>query len=192
MLRTALLEDNPEDKKLQNLLYSYFDSDDRYVIYANKRKLFTQNERMNNDILANFHPYFEPLKNMMGQWLRIMILAYKHRKFEYYTIHDQIIHIVDKAIENLSKSQPNDDSKTKAEAKRRQDPRKERVKCLKGRNNASGDQKAASALEFSPRRPHLVHVGKSSLQLPIDPGSQSPNPKRQKLENMQSLGDVVI
>ncbi|KAF8341823.1 hypothetical protein F5887DRAFT_1076406 [Amanita rubescens] len=117
ILRTELLEDSPKDEKLQNLLHRYFNSDDPCLIYANKRQLFTQNKRMSNDILANFHPYFEPLKNMMVQWLRIMILAYEHRKLEYYTIHDQIIHIIDKAIENLSKSQPNDDPKTKAEAK---------------------------------------------------------------------------
>ena len=155
MLRTELLEDNPKDKKLQNLLHGYFDSDDPYVIYANKRQLFIQNERMNNDILANFDPYFEPLKNMMGKWLRIMTLAYRHRKFEYYTIYDQIIHIVDKAIENLSKSQPNDEHKTKADAKRRQDLRKERVKWFKRSDetpfDTPGDQKAASSLELSPQ-----------------------------------------
>jgi hypothetical protein len=196
MLRTELLEDSPKDKKLQNLLHSYFNSDDPYLIYANKSQLFIQNERMNNDILANFHPYFEPLKTMMSQWLRIMILAYEHRKLEYYTIHDQIIHIIDKAIENLSKSQPNDYPETKAEAKQRQDPRKECVKRLKGRNDeivfdASVDQEAASALEFSPQQP-LVHVGESSLQLPTDPGSPPPNPKRRKLDNMRSLGDMVV
>ena len=152
---------------------------------------------MNNDILAGFHPYFEPLKSMMDQWLRIMILAYKHRKFEYYTIHDQIIYIVDKAIENLFKSQPNDDPKTKAEAKRRQDLRKERVKWFEGRSDetafdVSGDHKATSDLEYSPQRPLRVPVVKSSLRLPADPGSPSPNPKRQKSDKMRSLGDMDI
>jgi len=197
MLRTELFEDNPKDKELQNLLHSYFDSDNRLVICGNKKRLFNRKERMDDDILANFHPYFEPLKNMMDQWLCIMIFAYKHRKLEYYTIHDQIIHIVDKAIESLSKSQPNDDPKTKAEAKRRQDLRKERVKWFKGRSDetafdASGDQEAVSALEFSPQRPLLVPVIGSSLQLPAEPGSPSPNPKRQKLDDMRSLGDMIV
>ena len=197
MLRTELLEDDPKDEELQNILHSYFDSDNRPVISQNKKELFIQDDNMDKDILANFHPYFEPLKNMMDQWLRIMILAYEHRKFEYYTIHDQIIHIVDQAIENLSNSQLNEDPKTKVEAKRRQDLRKERMKWFKGRSDetafdVSGDQKAASALEFSPQRPIRVSVVGSSLQLPAEPGSRSPNPKRQKLENMQSLGDMVI
>ena len=197
MLRPELLEDNPEDKRLQNLLHRYFDSDNRQAISGSKRQIFNQEERMNSDILAYFHPYFEPLKNMMDQWLRIMILAYKHRKLEYYTIHDQIIHIIDKVIEDLSKSQPNDDPKTKAEAKRRQDLRKERVKWFDGRRNetafdASSDQKAASDLEFSPQRPIRVPVVESSLRLPADPGSPSPNSKRQKLDNMRSLGEMDV
>ena len=197
MLRSELLEDDPKDKKLQNLLHSYFDSDNRDSISLNKKRVFMRKERMNDDLLANFDPYFEPLKNMMEQWLRIMILAYTHHKFEYYTIHDQIIHIVDKVIEDLSKSQPTDDPKTKVETKRRQDLRKERVKWFEERSDetafdASGNQKAASDLEFSPQRPIRVPVVESSLRLPTNPRSPSPNPKRQKLGNMRSLGDMDI
>jgi hypothetical protein len=161
-----------------------------------KEALFKDDEKMKEDILANFHPYFEPLKEMMMRWWNVMMLAYRERKFEYYTIHDQIIPVIDKAIENLPNYQPNDESKTKAETKRRQDLREGRVKWFKGRSNnrtasdASSDQGAASALEFSPQRPIRVPVHEYP-QLPAEPGSPYPNPKKQKLDDMSSFGDMV-
>ena len=121
-----------------------------------------------------------------------MMLAYRERRFEYYTIHDQVIHVIDKAIENLSNYQPNDEPKAKAETKRRQDLREERVKLFKGGSNrtafdASGNQGATSALEFSPQRPIRVPI----VEYPADPGSPSPNPKKQKLDDISSFGDMV-
>jgi hypothetical protein len=105
MLRKELLNGDPDNKDLQRVIYRYFDTSEHCEILLNKQSLFIDHEKMDNDILLKFHPYFEPLKGMMIQWWRIMILAYKHRKFEYYTIHDQIIHIVDKAMKELSENQ---------------------------------------------------------------------------------------
>jgi hypothetical protein len=47
-----------------------------------------------------FHPHFEDLKCMVIQWWSVLRAAYKHRKIEYYTIHDQVLGILDDTIYN--------------------------------------------------------------------------------------------
>ncbi|KAF8338591.1 hypothetical protein F5887DRAFT_889803 [Amanita rubescens] len=195
MLRRDLLKNNAEGDRLEGLLHSYFDSPDRRDIRDCKRGFFDDRTLMGTDILANFDDYFEPLKNMMDKWWRILVLAYKYRKFEYYTIHDQVIHILNEAIENLSNYRPTHVLKTEDEIKRRQDLRKERVKWFEAKNNetiteTSGDRETTLPLEFSPQRPIRVSVV-DRTQPHTDPGSPSPNPKKQKLEDIPSLGNMV-
>ena len=105
MLCRELLDGDPENKDLQGVIYRYFDTSEHREILVIKQALFDNHNKMENDILLKFRPYVEPLKRMMIQWWGIMILAYEHRKFEHYTIHDQIIHIVDKAMEELPENQ---------------------------------------------------------------------------------------
>jgi hypothetical protein len=192
MLCRDLLKNDAKGDRLEGLLHSYFDSPDRRDIRDCKRGFFDDRTLMGTDILANFDDYFEPLKNMMDKWWRILVLAYKYRKFEYYTIHDQVIHILNEAIENLSNYRPTHVLKTKDEIKRRQHLRKERVKWFEAKNNetiieTSGDQE--TTLEFSPQRPIRVSVV-DRTQSPTDPGSP-PNPKKQKLEDIPSLENMV-
>ena len=192
MLRKDLLKNDAKGNRLEGILHSYFDSPDRRDIRDWKRGLFDDRTLMGTDILAHFDDYFEPLKNMMDKWWRILVLAYKYRKFEYYTIHDQVIHILNGAIENLSNYRPNHVLKTKNEIKRRQDLRKERVKWFEVKNNETPMETSGDplALEFSPQRPIRVSVV-DRTQPPTDPGSPSPNPKKQKLEDIPSLRSMV-
>ncbi len=190
-----LLKNDAEGDRLEGLLHSYFDSPDRRDIRDYKRGFFDDRTLMGTDILANFDDYFEPLKNMMDKWWRILVLAYKYRKFEYYTIHDQVIHILNEAIESLSNYRQNRVLNTKNEIKRRQDLRKERVKWFEAKNNETtietpDDRETTLTLEFSPQRPIRVSVA-DRTQPPTDPGSPSPNPKKQKLDDVSSLGDMV-
>ena len=160
MLRKELLNGDSDNKDLQRVIYRYFDTREDHEILLSKQPLFIDYEKMDHDILLKFHPYFEPLKGMMIQWWRIMILAYKHRKFEYYTIHDQIIHIVDRAMKELSENQ---DPRTAVEEKRRLDEREQYLASVQGKPpvSTSGEQE-------SPDR-HVVLV--EPIGLPQEPGS---------------------
>ena len=146
MLRKELQNDDPESKDLQGVIYRYFDISDSHLIFANKQALFDNHNQMDNDILLQFHPYFEPLKRMMIQWWRVMILAYEYRKFEYYTIHDEVIHIVGKAMEELSENQ---DPRTATEEKRRLDEREKCLASVQGEKmEPSGEHKSPERLPF--------------------------------------------
>ena len=160
MLRKELLNGDPDNKDLQGVIYRYFDTREDHEILLNKQPLFIDHEKMDHDILLKFHPYFKPLKVMMIQWWRIVILAYKHRKFEYYTIHDQIIHIIDKAMKGLSENQ---DSRTAVEEKRRLDEREQYLASVQGKPSVS-----TSGEQESPDQ-HVVLV--EPIGLPQEPGS---------------------
>ena len=160
MLRKELLNGDAENRDLQGIIYRYFDISDRHQIFFNKQALFKDHKNLDNDILLKFHPYFEPLKTMMIQWWRVMILAYEHRKFEYYTIHDQIIHIIGKAMKELSENQ---DPGTAVEEKRRLDERERYLASVQGKPSVS-----TSGEQESPDQ-HVVLV--EPIGLPQEPGS---------------------
>ena len=174
MLRKELLNCDPENKDLQDVIYRYFDITNHLEILLNKRALFDEDNKMDNDILLKFHPYFEPLKRMMIQWWRVMILAYEHRKFEYHTIHDQIIHIVDKAMKELPENQ---DPRTVFEEKRRLDERQQYLASVQGKNIASVEGKNTTSVEESPQRTRLS----GSAQLPQEPEFLPPTHKRARV-----------
>ncbi|KAG6886491.1 hypothetical protein C0992_003728 [Termitomyces sp. T32_za158] len=52
-------------------------------------------------VVAYFHPYFEPLKPYVCQWWAILLLGYRYRGEEFYNIHDHIIRLLDKAITKI-------------------------------------------------------------------------------------------
>jgi hypothetical protein len=170
MLRGELLNGDAEKTDLQGVIYRYFDMNNLDSILANKRALFDDRRQLDNDILLKFHPYFEPLKTMMIQWWGVMILAYEHRKFEYYTIHDQIIHIVDKAMKELSENQ---DPRPAVEEKRRLDKREQYLASVQGKPSVS-----TSGEQESPDQ-RVVLVEPTGL--PQEPGSSlAGHSKRQR------------
>lgn len=91
----------------------------------------------------------------MIRWWRIMILGYKHRKFEYYTIHDQIIHIVDKAMKELSENQ---DLRIGIEEERRLQVRERNLTSLQGMTTVMEPSVGSSDKQESLQRSvlHLV------------------------------------
>ena len=181
MLRRELISDTAENDGLQGIIYRYFDASEFNKILLNKGKLFTNFEKMEVDILHNFHSYFEPLKEMMVRWWHIMVLAYRHRKFEYYAIHDQIIDIIKKTMDELSESQ---DFRTGKEETRRREARKLRLESVKGKNKGPSSGTSGhyeSGLDFSPERPIRVPIPYvSNTQLRQEPESPSLRHKKQK------------
>jgi len=102
MWREELLQDAlNKDTELEQLLNLNFDNSDRHIIFNNKSELFNPSEPFMERAIEKFHPYFENLKSMMIQWWVTLIIALDERKIEYYTIHDQILGILDNTISSL-------------------------------------------------------------------------------------------
>ena len=180
MLRQELRSDGAENDALQGIIYRYFNASESDEILLNKGNLFTNFEKLKADILLNFHSYFEPLRGMMVRWWHIMVLAYRHRKFEYYTIHSQIIDIIKKTMDELSESQ---DFRTGKEETLRREARGLRLELIKGKNKEPpfGTSGNKFGLDFSPERPIRVAVPYvSNIQSRQEPESPSLRHKKQK------------
>ena len=52
-----------ENDVLQGIIYRHFDASESDKILLNKETFFPNFEKMETDILLNFHSYFEPLKD---------------------------------------------------------------------------------------------------------------------------------
>ena len=68
---------------------------------ANKRKLFSNPEHLEEFILDKFHSYFRPLKELVKEWFHILRLAHQFHAFEYHNIHDMVLEILDKALDSI-------------------------------------------------------------------------------------------
>ena len=163
---------------LQGIIYRYFDPFKSDRILWNKENLFHQFDKMDKHILLNFHSYFEPLKEMINQWWQTLLIAYRRRRFEYYTIHDQILDILDKAIKKLPEGQ---DRGTGDETRRRE------VRELESINkepsfSTSGNHE--SGLDLSPERPICVPVpSMSNTRLRQEHDSASPRHRKKQKKN---------
>ena len=157
MYRDQLLEQ--DNNNLKTLIRGLFDDKEMLVILMNKQAHFFRPDKLESEVMANFDGYFQDLKKMMFQWWRILILAYKYRKFEYWTIHDQIIDILDRAIKDLPREKCDDnDEKAKNEVKRREQVRNYRLKDFKVKNKVELGSKIEpefleESFETSPDRP---------------------------------------
>ncbi|KAG6889541.1 hypothetical protein C0992_004801 [Termitomyces sp. T32_za158] len=80
-----------------------------------------------NEVVAYFHPYFEPLKPYVCQWWAILLLGYRYRGEEFYNIHDHIIRLLDKAITEIGKDVSEDDKDRQAEIERRKKHKENRL-----------------------------------------------------------------
>ncbi|KAF8508357.1 hypothetical protein BU17DRAFT_70843 [Hysterangium stoloniferum] len=56
---------------------------------------------LENDILKSFHPYFKPLKRLVWDWYKLLVMAFRWRASEYCFIHDQVLDLLTKEIEAL-------------------------------------------------------------------------------------------
>ncbi|KAG6880554.1 hypothetical protein C0995_006022, partial [Termitomyces sp. Mi166 len=88
------------DPALSHALVSYFDGTED-VLKRSKTTLMQSPELFENDIVKNFHPYFEPFKPLVRQWWNIIILGYMYRAHEFYNIHRHILRIINDALPTL-------------------------------------------------------------------------------------------
>ena len=136
---------------------------------ANKARLFTHSLELEPYILDNFHPYFQPLKEVVKEWFNLLILAHKFHAYEYHNIHDMVLEILDRAL----KSAPPEDNS--AEATRKVlDERKTNIKKLLD-GNPFGKVQQSPPLHTLPTREQVSRGNYHSL-----PNSPTPAPKRGK------------
>ncbi|KAG6908719.1 hypothetical protein DXG01_003564 [Tephrocybe rancida] len=115
---------------LRQAIVSYFDGEES-ILRASKRSLLSCPSRFESEIIAHFHPYFDPLKELVRQWWSLLILGYKHRGIEFYNIHSHIIRIIDKALSSIPiPDTPNED--TVKELERRAECRRRHLDTFKG------------------------------------------------------------
>ncbi|KNZ71924.1 hypothetical protein J132_05198 [Termitomyces sp. J132] len=106
------------NRELRDTVVALFEGSDE-VLKKKKSSLHGDWESFEGEVVAHFHPYFEPLKPYVRRWWTTLILGYKYRAEEFYNIHDHIIRILDEAIKEIGKTLTEDDEATKAEINRR-------------------------------------------------------------------------
>ncbi|KAG6836602.1 hypothetical protein H0H93_006238 [Arthromyces matolae] len=100
----------------------------------------SNSKKFADEIVAHFHPYFEPLKPYVIKWWSILMLGYKYRADEFYHIHGHIRRLLQRAIDEI---QPNEDvngDATQAALRAREDHKNSRLTtfCPKDETMASG------------------------------------------------------
>ena len=82
-----------------------FHADDS-VLVKFKGELLRSPERLRTDIFPLFHPYFEPLKQVISDIWNKLILGYRYRAYEYHGIVGYTIAALDKALKNFEENPP--------------------------------------------------------------------------------------
>ncbi|KAF8495047.1 hypothetical protein BU17DRAFT_59517 [Hysterangium stoloniferum] len=120
---------NVDLRKVTNRFFNHLDK-----LEEEKQNLFTVSEDggngeriLENDILKSFHPYFKPLKCLVRDWYKLLVMAFRWRASEYRFIHDYVLNLLTKEIEALGSETMTDhmtdpiyDHKTTIELERRQ------------------------------------------------------------------------
>ncbi|KAF8874510.1 hypothetical protein CPB84DRAFT_1752941 [Gymnopilus junonius] len=52
-------------------------------------------------LLDRFHPYFDPLKEMVSEWFSLLQLAFRYCSFEYANIHELATEVIERAIDQI-------------------------------------------------------------------------------------------
>ena len=107
--RDMLTEDSARES-----LYHHFYWDSTLRQY--KEKLFSSFYPQHmRSVINKFHPYFKVLEPMIMRWSAMLRMAYRYRRIEYLTIHDQVASILDDQIGNLSNGEPDGRAERKSE-----------------------------------------------------------------------------
>ncbi|KAH0580066.1 hypothetical protein H2248_002880 [Termitomyces sp. 'cryptogamus'] len=142
------------NKDLREAVVALFEGADE-VLKKKKSSLHGDWESFEGEVIAHFHPYFEPLKPYVRRWWTTLILGYKYRAEEFYDIHDHIIRILDEAIQEIGKTVSEDDEATKAEINRRK-IHKERLLATFRRQESVTPPLASSPLSSLPSSPQSL------------------------------------
>ncbi|KIJ28942.1 hypothetical protein M422DRAFT_37145 [Sphaerobolus stellatus SS14] len=98
-----------EDRRLANQILKYFDGPPT-MLSGSKEAIFrlpaeseysTALSKVENDLLANFHPYFEPLKGLLLTWWKILYSGYEFPTgYERLNIHHHVLLLLEETKGN--------------------------------------------------------------------------------------------
>lgn len=103
---------------VEQIVYCFFDSEDKHDLAHNRKLLFNDHEDMKNHIVKQFHPYFDVLKPLVIEWWRLLRFAYYSGS--YTPMHQPLLGVLDNTLEDIAKMPPSTPSAaTLAELERR-------------------------------------------------------------------------
>lgn len=93
---------------LHKVVYALFDDPDMRIIARSKFEFFRNGpNHLESEILPLIHPYFERLKPLLVEWWTLLYGAYyAYDKVTEGIIHDQVLDILVKHLEEIKKGQP--------------------------------------------------------------------------------------
>ncbi|KAG6880486.1 hypothetical protein C0995_006516, partial [Termitomyces sp. Mi166 len=94
MRREELDNDSPSHTRLREIVDELFESKNDETLKEAKKSRHEQWELFGDEVVAYFHPYFEPLKPYVLKWWNTLILGYRFRGEEFYNIHNHILRIL--------------------------------------------------------------------------------------------------
>ncbi|KAG6872143.1 hypothetical protein C0995_012554 [Termitomyces sp. Mi166 len=168
------------DPALSHALVSYFDGTED-VLKESKTTLMQSPELFENNIVNNFHPYFEPFKPLVRQWWNIIILGYMYRAHEFYNIHRHILRIINDALPTLP-----DESRAEATQKELTRREKRRARLLGTfKSTAPAGNTSISTPPGSPRT-SLIITPPLSYQV-LHSEQDSPSARKQRPSKRQKM-----
>ncbi|CDO70321.1 hypothetical protein BN946_scf184843.g10 [Trametes cinnabarina] len=119
------LSDEPGQEdvvELRRIVYCFFDGDLKTIAW-NKKELFEESALFEPLVLCHVHPYFDPLQPLLRRWWHLLRLAYRFEGYEYHNVHNFIIKLLEKTLEELRllKETPDDVQRKRDAMKQRTD-----------------------------------------------------------------------
>jgi hypothetical protein len=160
---------------LEKALIEYFDGDIRTLMFT-KGSVFNRSydqtsSTMEEELLSNFHEYFEPIKPVVKKWWMILRSGFEFRGYELADIHNMVLNILRDAVESLPDT---DGDVTEREIKRRKIYDEETKKAIRHQTHARSYPRSSPGAEKM-NRPGVVAERQ-------DPVSPTPNAKRAKVQ----------
>ncbi|KAI8968745.1 hypothetical protein BD414DRAFT_582045 [Trametes punicea] len=173
--------------RLRRIVFSFFDGDIATLAW-NKRQLLEEWTAFESEILIHVHEYFAPLKPVLLQWWHLLLLAYEFHGYEYHNIHDHVIALLEKALDDLGNQVPMEPSERTAEAEAEAEALKKREDFVRRVVYAGLDPPAVGGSDVQrpatpPRSPKDF---KSSTVLDVSPESQRQPLRSQLADNAPS------
>ncbi|KIJ53542.1 hypothetical protein M422DRAFT_241777 [Sphaerobolus stellatus SS14] len=171
LVHLALTREGPGKRReehsvaLNDIIEEYSDGSILHLRDA-KRATFKDldpQERLESKLLENFHPYFEPVKNLIYEWWSLLRLGFDFRRYEYHNIHACTLELLRTAIDKLDDET---DELTKKEDARR-------VKYHEATKTAIRTKKRANSIYMPP--PKDKSESQKPAALAIEPASPTPS-----------------
>ncbi|KIJ53842.1 hypothetical protein M422DRAFT_25586 [Sphaerobolus stellatus SS14] len=174
LIHLALTREGPGKRRqersaaVDGVIVQYFDGSFVDLMPA-KTNIFADTNKAQaclNELLEHFHPYFEPVKDLIRDWIQILKLGFKFRGYEYHNIHKHTLDLFETAIAKVTDVK--DDELTQQEDARRKKYHAATKEAIRTRN-------CADSLPVTPK-PAKPSKWKPMALPMAEPGSPSPIP----------------